>query len=114
MEQKFAQQLKKGVLDLVVLSLISKKQRYGYEILQELEQQGERFFQLKEGTLYPVLYRLEDNGLIQASWQMSGGRTAPKKDYQITEEGRKAYEAYADIWKEFQMCVNHLCGREDA
>ena len=114
MEQKFAQQLKKGVLDLVVLSLILKKQRYGYEILQELEQQGERFFQLKEGTLYPVLYRLEDNGLIQASWQMSGGRTAPKKYYQITEGGRKTYEAYADIWKEFQMCVNHLCGRDDA
>ena len=112
MEEKFAQQLKKGVLDMVVLKLISKKQTYGYELLQELEQQGEGFFQLKEGTLYPVLYRLEDSGLIEASWKMSEGRTAPKKYYQITEKGNQIYHAYESIWKDFHACVEKLCGRE--
>ena len=110
MEEKFAQQLKKGVLDMVVLKLISRKQTYGYELLQE--QQGEGFFQLKEGTLYPVLYRLEDSGFIQASWKMSEGRTAPKKYYQITEKGKQMYQVYETIWKDFQACVEKLCGRE--
>ena len=108
MEEKFAQQLKKGVLDMVVLKLISRKQTYGYELLQELEQQGEGFFQLKEGTLY----RLEDSGFIEASWKMSEGRTAPKKYYQITEKGKQMYQVYETIWKDFQACVEKLCGRE--
>ena len=112
MEEKFAQQLKKGVLDMVVLKLISQRQTYGYELLQKLEQQGEGFFQLKEGTLYPVLYRLEDSGLIEASWKMSEGRTAPKKYYQITEKGNQIYQAYESIWKDFHACVEKLCGRE--
>ena len=53
MEEKFAQQLKKGVLDMVVLKLISRKQTYGYELLQELEQQGEGFFSLKKELFIP-------------------------------------------------------------
>ena len=72
MDNKFAQQLKKGVLDMVVLRLVEEKSTYGYEIIQQLEQRGEGFFNLKEGTLYPVLYRLEDSGLIESFWQKWG------------------------------------------
>lgn len=86
MDNKFAQQLKKGVLDMVVLRLVEEKSTYGYEIIQQLEQRGEGFFNLKEGTLYPVLYRLEDSGLIESFWQNGEGRTAPKKYYTITEK----------------------------
>ena len=110
MEEKFAQQLKKGVLDMVVLKLISRKQTYGYELLQELEQQGEGFFQLKEGTLYPVLYRLEDSGFIEASWKMSEGRTAPKKYYQITEEGKKQLAQKENEWKEYSQAIVKVMG----
>lgn len=112
MENKFAQQLKKGSLDMVVLRLILKKQTYGYEILQELERLGRDFFTLKEGTLYPVLYRLEDNGLIESSWQQGHGRSAPKKYYSVTEKGQKAYLEYRELWVEFQRCIQKICEEE--
>ena len=53
MDNKFAQQLKKGVLDMVVLRLVQEKSTYGYEILQNLEQRGEGFFDLKGSHLRP-------------------------------------------------------------
>ena len=50
MENKFIQQMKKGVLDMIVLNIIRKKHTYGYELIQKLEREGEGFFDLKEGT----------------------------------------------------------------
>lgn len=111
MEGKFAQQLKKGVLDMVVLKLISEKNTYGYQILKELENEGEGFFDLKEGTLYPVLYRLEDQGWIESSWQAAEGRTAPKKYYKITEKGKAVLTEYCQTWEQFAGCVNKMCRR---
>lgn len=109
MDNRFMQQIKKGVLDMIVLKLISQKDTYGYELIQQLEKQGNGFFDLKEGTLYPVLYRLEDSGMIKASWRTGEGRLAPKKYYHITEEGEKAVGEYIDIWKKYVKCVEHLC-----
>lgn len=113
MDNKFAQQLKKGVLDMVVLRLVEEKSTYGYEIIQQLEQRGEGFFNLKEGTLYPVLYRLEDSGLIESFWQNGEGRTAPKKYYTITEKGSETYREYRNLWMKFQNCISHICGEGD-
>ncbi|MCC2254505.1 PadR family transcriptional regulator [Ruminococcus sp. CLA-AA-H200] len=113
MDNRFAQQMKKGVLDMIVLKLISEKDTYGYELLQELEKRGDGFFDLKEGTLYPVLYRLEDGGLIEASWKNGEGRTVPKKYYRITEDGRKLFAEYRDIWSRFSTCVERICGEEE-
>lgn len=113
MENKFTQQIKKGVLEMIVLNIIQQKRTYGYELIQKLEKEGESFFDLKEGTLYPVLYRLEDSGFIKASWHTEEGRTAPKKYYEITEEGRKILEEYRKIWADFKICVDRLCGEEN-
>lgn len=114
MEQKFAQQLKKGVLDMVVLRLICEEDTYGYRLLQKLEQRGSGFFDLKEGTLYPVLYRLEDAGLIQSAWQPAEGkRAAPKKYYSATQAGREAYKEYRGVWQEFSACVEGICAERE-
>lgn len=114
MEQKFAQQLKKGVLDMVVLRLICEEDTYGYRLLQKLEQRGSGFFDLKEGTLYPVLYRLEDAGLIRSAWQPAEGkRAAPKKYYSATQTGREAYKEYRGVWKEFSACVEGICAERE-
>ncbi|MFQ7549679.1 MAG: PadR family transcriptional regulator [Blautia marasmi] len=66
---------------------------------------------MKEGTLYPVLYRLEDSGLIESFWQNGEGRTAPKKYDTITEKGSETTE-YRNLWMEFQNCISHICGEE--
>lgn len=113
MENRFEQQLKKGVLDMIVLNLISRKDTYGYELLQELEKRGKGFFDLKEGTLYPVLYRMGDGGLIRSSWKTGEGRMTPKKYYEITDTGRQRISEYREIWRAFAECVDSICEEED-
>ena len=105
MEDRFSQQLKKGVLEMLVLKLICGGPTYGYELLNRLKTLSQGRFQLKEGTLYPILYRLEDDGLIASRWSQGQGRTAPKKLYEATERGREENAARQRIWKEFQQTV---------
>ena len=118
MEDRYLQQLKKGVLEMLVLRLICRKPAYGYELLKvpfTLEQVTEMnrlktgsdgLFTLKEGTLYPILYRLEDDGMIQSSWTTGEGRSAPKKVYSATEQGKERCLRQAEIWKQFVAAVD--------
>lgn len=106
MDDRFAQQLKKGVLEMLVLNLICTQPTYGYELLSRLKEHSHGLFSLKEGTLYPILYRLEDDGLIHARWSQGEGRTAPKKIYKATEAGVAENLRRQTIWQEFQETVN--------
>ncbi|MBP3684720.1 MAG: PadR family transcriptional regulator [Oscillospiraceae bacterium] len=106
MDDRFSQQLKKGVLEMLVLKLICESSTYGYELLNQLKMKSAEWFHLKEGTLYPILYRLEDDGLISSQWSQGQGRTAPKKLYEATEQGRKENIRRQQIWRDFQNTVN--------
>jgi len=91
-------QFRKGVLELVILKLLSKKEMYGYELVAELNRQGNSF-SIKEGTLYPILYRLEDDGLMETRWEQPVSRGKPKKYYSVTHKGEQVMsESYA-WWK---------------
>ena len=105
MEARFSQQLKKGVLEMLVLKLICDGATYGYELLNRLKTVSAECFTLKEGTLYPILYRLEDEGLIASRWSQGQGRTAPKKLYEATDRGREENTLRRRIWQEFQDTV---------
>lgn len=105
MEDRFTQQLKKGVLEMLVLKLICTQPTYGYELLTRLKEQSQGRFVLKEGTLYPILYRLEDDGMIAAKWSQGQGRTAPKKIYEATEAGKAENIRRQRIWLEFEETV---------
>ncbi len=106
MEDRFLQQLKKGVLEMLVLEAICARPTYGYEIMVSLREQSAGMLALKEGTLYPILYRLEDDGMIASSWSAGEGRTAPKKIYTATEQGKAARLRRREMWKEFVAMVN--------
>lgn len=106
MEDRFTQQLKRGVLEMLVLNLICTRPTYGYELQTRLREKSGGLFTLKEGTLYPILYRLEDDGLIAAKWSQGTGRTAPKKYYEATESGRAENARRLTLWQEFGDCVN--------
>ena len=115
MEERFLQQLKKGVLELIVLEAVRRKDRYGYELVELIAQLGSRsggLFTLREGTLYPILYRLEDDGLIEAVWQQETGRAAPRKIYSATEKGREENERRLGLWAGFRTAVDHFCGKD--
>lgn len=106
MEDKFLQQLKKGVLEMLVLDIICNSDTYGYELMAQLKVQSNELFSLKEGTLYPILYRLEDDGLITSAWSAGEGKVAPKKMYTITEKGRQESVRRRRVWEGFSHAVN--------
>ena len=107
MDERFIQQLKKGVLELLVLDTICQGPTYGYALLTTLRDNTNGSFTLKEGTLYPILYRLEDDGLIVSSWSAAEGRTAPKKIYTATSLGHAARLQRNEIWKDFTNTVDY-------
>src|SRR4030042_1759751 len=92
-------ELKRGTLEMILLRLLSRRPMYGYEIVAELRAHGGELFSLKEGTLYPVLYRLEDAGWIEPRWETLE-RGVPRKYYRITEAREKQLKTLTASWKE--------------
>ncbi|WP_431912690.1 PadR family transcriptional regulator [Nonomuraea jabiensis] len=84
---RLRRELARGTTELAVLSVLDVRRRYGYELLKLLRQAGEGVLEVKEGTLYPLLHRLEDAGHILATWEAEG-RARPRKYYVITPDGR--------------------------
>lgn len=99
MTDKYERQMKKGVLDMLVLRLLKSEAKYGYQIIQEMREKSEETFLLKDGTLYPVLYRLEDDGLVVSKWSSAVGKQVPRKYYEITEEGIQTLARIEDVWR---------------
>jgi PadR family transcriptional regulator, regulatory protein PadR len=91
-------ELARGTAELAVLSILNTDQRYGYELLKLLQQAGEGVLEIKEGTLYPLLHRLEDAGHITGEWKAEG-RARPRKYYAITAEGRAHLELLRAEWR---------------
>ena len=108
MDDRFSQQMKKGILEMLVLDCICRGSTYGYELLSQLKDRSNGYFSLKEGTLYPILYRLEDEGLIVSSWSEGVGRSAPKKIYSVTEKGREENRRRMAVWDTFVQTVNTM------
>lgn len=100
LNDKYESQMKKGVLDMLVLKLLEKEEKYGYQIISELREKSNGRFLLKEGTLYPILYRLEDDALVKSEWSEAVGKKVPRKYYVITENGKKKLTEIEKLWRE--------------
>lgn len=102
-------QMLKGTLEGCVLKVISNRETYGYEISQRLLEHG--FEGISEGTVYPLLLRMEKNGLIEAEYKASV--LGPKRKYfSITEKGREELEKFLKSFREMETAVNHIFGQE--
>ena len=77
----------RGIHELLVLSALREEPRHGYQIAVDVEADSNGLFRFRHGTLYPILHRLESQGLIRGSWSSGGGRR--KKVYAITAAGRR-------------------------
>ena len=108
MNEKYERQMKKGVLDMLVLKLLEKEPMYGYQLIQELLEKSESVFSLKEGTLYPILYRLEEEKLVESRWSPSEGKQVPRKYYQITEKGKTALSEIYEVWQQISDGIHHI------
>ena len=96
-------QFKKGVLELCVLSLLVKQNRYGYDLVNEISKNIE----ISEGTIYPLLRRLKNVGYVTTYLQESQ-EGAPRKYYKLTASGEKITEEMKKDWKDFVEKVNDL------
>jgi len=80
--------LKRGTAEMILLHLLLEKDMYGYEILQEIKERSREKFILKDGSMYPILYRMIDKGLITDN-QVLVGKRRTRVYYHITDEGKK-------------------------
>lgn len=108
MTNRYEQQMKKGVLDMLIMKLLERQEKYGYQLIQELKQKSRGTLTLKEGTLYPALYRLEEEGWIQSRWSEANDKEAAKKYYRLTTEGKRALEEMFSVWKGFSCNVEAI------
>ncbi|HBV68207.1 MAG TPA: PadR family transcriptional regulator [Clostridiales bacterium] len=100
----------KGNTKMLVLSIIDSGNKYGYEIIKELSEKSYGAFELKEGTLYPILHELEKEELVtSASYIMETNRT--RRYYKITRKGKAYLYAKKKEWSEFVSKVNFIIGK---
>ena len=103
---KFQRDLLRGSLDLMVLSVLSESAKYGYLIQKEIRDASHGRVDLKAGTLYPLLHRLEDDGLVRSAWDNKTGRQ--RKWYELTAAGRKRLTSQAQEWADYAACIRSL------
>ena len=106
-------ELLRGSTPTLILAVLRDGPLHGYAIAREIEERSRQSLQCREGTLYPILRTLEEEGLVVAEWQLVGER--PRKVYTLTPEGLTALEQRARTWGEFVGAVpNVLGGSSDA
>lgn len=93
---------------MLVLKLLMSEQKYGYQIIAELKEKSNGRFTLKEGTLYPILYRLEDDKLVESKWSEAVGKKVPRKYYVITDQGKIALKQITALWQEISSSVSMI------
>ena len=98
--------LSSGSTPMLLLKLLSEKDMYGYEMIETLRERSQDVFEMKAGTLYPLLHTLEEKGLLTVYEQEVGGKV--RKYYSITKEGRKTLEQKQAEWKEYSQAVANV------
>ena len=101
-------QLKRGTLELCALSVVSRSDCYGYELVNRVSD----CMEVTEGTIYPLMKRLKDGGMIE-SYIVESSEGPPRKYYRITEKGKEELERLSKEWFEFTKSVNALLKGEN-
>ena len=108
-----ADELKKGTTPLLILSLLEAEQRHGYELSKLLEQKTRGVVRVHAASLYPLLYRLEKQGLIEGRWVEKAGERR-RRFYRLTRDGKRQLEAQRQSWKEFARAIGTVAGVDHA
>lgn len=96
--------LMRGSIDILLLSLIARKDTYGYEMVKDLKDTSQELYNMSEGTLYPALKRLEKKNWIESYWgdSSTGGR---RKYYKITQNGKKELDIKVSEWNQINQLI---------
>jgi PadR family transcriptional regulator, regulatory protein PadR len=109
----FNRDLNKGSAELLVLTLLEGRPRHGYDIGKLIEERSNGQIRFRIGSLYPILFRLEDRGLIAGRWLEKDGERR-RRCYRLTPAGRKFLQAQRSSWEEFVATVNRMVRRSHA
>lgn len=100
-------ELKRGTLEMLLLQLLAEEPTYGYELVSRLNARSGGAFETREGTLYPVLYRLEEAGWVVPEWSQPD-RGVPRKTYRLTREGRRHLAELTEAWRTFAAAIESV------
>jgi len=109
----FSRELKKGSTELLVLALLEAGPRHGYELGKLIESRSHGRLQFRIGSLYPILCRLEEKGLITGRWVEKSGERR-RRFYRLTHAGRAMLATQRSVWHDFITAVNQILGGEHA
>ncbi len=99
-----------GSMTMLILKLLSEKDMYGYEMIDTLRKKSQNVFELKAGTLYPLLHGLEEKGMLKVYEQEFLGKT--RKYYSITKEGKKLLKSKTEEWNEYSGAIANVLALE--
>lgn len=108
----FNRELVKGSTSLILLQLLAEKEMYGYELVKEMEKRSDYSLQVKEGTLYPALHKLEKQEYVKSFWKESEKGPA-RKYYQITDTGKNILEQKTNEWRNFVQTIDKVIGSKN-
>lgn len=99
--------LPQGTLDLLILKTVALERQHGWAISERLHQISSATLQIRQGSLYPALHRLERRGWIKARWGTSDNNRRAKY-YELTRKGRAQLEAETDAWRKLSAAIAHV------
>jgi PadR family transcriptional regulator PadR len=99
-------ELSKGSHELLLLKLLSRGDKYGYQLIQEMALLSDHAFEMSQGSLYPFLHRLETRGLLSTYREEAGGRS--RVLYHLTEKGQKALAEKEAKWRDYVEAVESI------
>lgn len=102
-------QLIKGVLDLALLCILKERAHYGLEILQRMNEEAQ--LDVADGTIYPLLHRMEASGYVAAEWRIEGEQGRPRKYYALTKVGARELTSMIEDWRGLQTRIDALIKR---
>ena len=102
-------EVKRGSTEMLILALVEERPRHGYEIAKLIERRSEGLLQFNVASLYPLLYRLEERGLINGRWVEKPGQRR-RRFYKLTAAGQKILKQQRKTWKDFFVALDRVAG----
>ena len=107
LSHEWTAELKKGSIQLCLLALLSGEPKYGFQLIKELRELSDGFYDVKEGTLYPALRRLEERGFVSSKW-VEREEGVPRKYYTLTDRGRRALAEARKVWGDMAASMDRI------
>jgi len=106
-------EMKKGSAEMLILSLVERRPRHGYEIGKLIEGRSGGVLRFNVASLYPLLYRLEERGFVEGRWVEKAGQRR-RRYYRLTARGRKTLRERRSMWRDFVKAIQQITAAENA